>query len=766
MEEAGLECDVCGGTNFHKESGHFYCNECQTQSQQVQEHVFEHTGYSVTAAKKIQKTRDEKQDQQLTSWECYNIVLKGLTNELLALGADPQLKSVVRLLWMKYLHQCEVFDVKSNKLPKVSVLGSQKDIAILYNRKKRKRSRSRPSSTTGSISERRVRAAKKRALLKSEYEQLSQSQSLTQDSTLMNSLSDLASGSEKSDNEEIQYNKSSIKELNRLMSKRHRKEHQLDIDGDLECHKIDFKSCSSRFRTSPVKLSAHTLYNILYIGLLIVQDSVQLGDLLRFIREGHVSFECFRHFFDENTPEKAINLPHKNQKLLSNGSFRKRTAELVRFLGVYKYISTPDLRMLCSRYCTELNLPEAVFECAEKLIATTAPEMAYTERSKAVPNYEGRAMSFLLVALKLLFGLDGVTEQHLSEYADILTNSNVGSRMFNLEKWLQFIADRTALVKKYHMPTALREDGKCDSDLYLRYLRIQGVKYSGSHRKIHREVQDYLQVLEKVLEDEDDDEEEGVKFEPSLTPFLTYSAQLKLNLELPSLDETFLHDSLDFLLRPNKYLKLLGTRQIRNGGANEDFHIEEPMYLYNASIYLGKKNKQPVPVKIVDEQEDDGSVRRYLESQRKVTLKTTDVKVFLYNWHQSQQKQFEKNRILLRRTSEKVQIPSNAKPHGKYPEHFHPFERYWMNVPINPVAYYLTKQDIKGIVDKFPNSLQLIFKESCRIIEQDINELFAEFSRTELYMAYCVDFSSGKKTNENKPLIELKDAVRACRRNW
>lgn len=581
----------------------------------------------------------------------------------------------------------------------------------------------------------------------------------------MNSLSDLKSGSEKSDNDEIQYNKPSIKELQRFMSKRHRKEHQLDLSGDLDCHKIDFKSCSSRFRSSPGKLSAHTLYNILYIGLLIVQDSIQLGDLLRFIREGHVSFECFRHFFDENLPEKAINLPHKNQKLLSNSLFRKRTAELARFLRVCKYISPPDLNMLCSRYCTELNLPVAIFGCTEKLIAITAPKMTLTERSKAIPNYEGRAMSILLVTLKLLFGLDGVTEQRLSEYADILTSSNVGSRMFSLVKWQQFIADRAALVKKYHMPTALREDGKCDSDLYLNYLRIQGVKYSGSHRKIHREVQDYLQILEKVLADQED-YGEGVKFQPSLTPFLTYSTQLNLNLELPSLNDNFLYDSLDFLLRPCKYLKWLGTRQIRNGGANEDIRIEELMYLYNASIYLGKKNKQLVPVKIADEEEDDDSVKKYLESQRKVTLKTTDVKVFLSNWHQSQQNQFKRNRILLQRASETVQIPSNAQPHGKYPEHFQPFERYWMNVPINPVAYYLSKQDINGIFDKFPNSLKLVFKESCRIIEQDINELFAEFSLTELYMAYCADFCSGRKTEENKPLIELQEAVRACRRNW
>lgn len=55
-ENPALECEVCGGTDFHKESGHFYCNECQTQSQQVQEHVFEIDDGSAkkTGTKKIQ----------------------------------------------------------------------------------------------------------------------------------------------------------------------------------------------------------------------------------------------------------------------------------------------------------------------------------------------------------------------------------------------------------------------------------------------------------------------------------------------------------------------------------------------------------------------------------------------------------------------------------------------------------------------------------------------------------------------------------------
>lgn len=161
LNDPTAECEVCGGNDFYKEAGHFYCNECQTQSQQIQEQVFEQEEAVINKklTRKIQKDKKQKTEDHLTSWECFNVILKGLTEELIKLGAKPELKAVVRCLWMKYLEKCEVFDVKSNKPPKVSVLGSKKDIEILYNVQKRKRRRASSTSTTLSV--RRQRSKKK-----------------------------------------------------------------------------------------------------------------------------------------------------------------------------------------------------------------------------------------------------------------------------------------------------------------------------------------------------------------------------------------------------------------------------------------------------------------------------------------------------------------------------------------------------------------------------------------------------------------------------
>lgn len=35
-----------------------------------------------------------------------------------------------------------------------------------------------------------------------------------------------------------------------------------------------------------------------------------------------------------------------------------------------------------------------------------------------IPNYEGRAMAFIIVIMKILFGLDGITEFEISRVAE------------------------------------------------------------------------------------------------------------------------------------------------------------------------------------------------------------------------------------------------------------------------------------------------------------------------------------------------------------
>lgn len=114
-----MECVTCGGTEFITESGFYYCVDCQTQSQEVREHAFQQEVTNVKSGRKIKTVKAaDKPDNKVTSWECYNIIMCGLTQELVKLGAKPNFKKIVRTLWMRYLEKLEVLNFEKDARPK------------------------------------------------------------------------------------------------------------------------------------------------------------------------------------------------------------------------------------------------------------------------------------------------------------------------------------------------------------------------------------------------------------------------------------------------------------------------------------------------------------------------------------------------------------------------------------------------------------------------------------------------------------------------
>lgn len=76
----------------------------------------ENKDYEITTSTQLEKSK------KLLSWECFNLILLGLTNEMIELGAKPNLKVVVLQLWVLYLQHIEAaFTSKTfKKLPKLN----------------------------------------------------------------------------------------------------------------------------------------------------------------------------------------------------------------------------------------------------------------------------------------------------------------------------------------------------------------------------------------------------------------------------------------------------------------------------------------------------------------------------------------------------------------------------------------------------------------------------------------------------------------------
>ncbi|XP_061388116.1 TATA box-binding protein-associated factor RNA polymerase I subunit B, partial [Musca vetustissima] len=148
-------CTVCGENDFEQREGFYYCRECGTKQEQVRQVEVENeddnfnetTTTKHTKTLKINVVKAEK--PQLTSWECYNYILRGYVEELLSYGAKEELKLMALQVWAAYLRRMEVafFNKKQAELPRLGVRYLANDAETIYNHTKQKRKKRGRSST-------------------------------------------------------------------------------------------------------------------------------------------------------------------------------------------------------------------------------------------------------------------------------------------------------------------------------------------------------------------------------------------------------------------------------------------------------------------------------------------------------------------------------------------------------------------------------------------------------------------------------------------
>ncbi|XP_046416794.1 TATA box-binding protein-associated factor RNA polymerase I subunit B isoform X1 [Neodiprion fabricii] len=422
-------CKVCRGTVFYKEAGFYFCSECQTQNEERREAILEQRfeGIRVTQ-RKIANDNSEKTDQsaQWSTWELYNFVLIGLTDELIELGASSDIKLTVLQLWAFYLGKVEVaFTSKiCRKVPKLARRYHKRDADIIYGKlKSRKRKRSRASSASSIISSQlsegssnRELSKHKRLLYKAEYERLVSSQTGSESDALSlvsQSLASIRSGGSQSSVsvEKLKYSKHAkseakrVKQLSKKLPRAQRVKYQ-------QTH------VTTKYRTGPYVITPMKIWAILYLALRIHDQSIHLADMLRYSREGHLSYYRLDHLLPAEIAltESDVKFLTQSNEITHKG-MRRTCAEMAKFLFVSE-MSCPDFPPLIQRYCTDLNLPKGILIYTKRLVALSAPTMVFTHSDSLIPNYEGRAMAFIIVVLKILLGMDGITEYEISRIAE------------------------------------------------------------------------------------------------------------------------------------------------------------------------------------------------------------------------------------------------------------------------------------------------------------------------------------------------------------
>ncbi|XP_058793595.1 TATA box-binding protein-associated factor RNA polymerase I subunit B [Phymastichus coffea] len=549
-------CVVCGGNNFFKEDGYFFCSKCQTQNEEIREEIHD-TKYDPTTRLRKTRVKNKKLNDNndvigWTSWELYNLVLIGLINELIEIGADPKIKLTVLQLWTYYLSKLEVsFTSKTKKcIPRMARRFHKKDADIIYGKiqqrkRKRKQNKSNTSASSmnsifksdGSTSVRELNKNKK-LLAAAEYDNYVQSQASSDNdgmSSLNQSLMSLKSSISQSSSTAIRIKytkkaKSEAKKIKVLSMKLPRQK------------RMEYRRThvTTQYAIGPDIITPMKLWSMIYLALRINCQEIHLADMLRFSKEGHLSYYKLDHLLP---PEVAltktdVHLLTQNSDITHKG-MRRTIASLAKFLNV-KEFPTPNLLGLIERYCEDLTLPKGIMLYVTRVFLSSPSQMRFTHKSSLFPNYEGRAMAYIIVVLKVLFGLDDITEKEISHVTDKINRvanekEILTSRLFSFCEWQNYIECRKTVLVNLHYPSKIKYDPERvgTSHLYLRFMGLMKSKRDAEPPEIlnfkhvlpQSLVDAFYQSMDK-LNDTTIPLREMEVFAPSFTPLRSYIAQL------------------------------------------------------------------------------------------------------------------------------------------------------------------------------------------------------------------------------------------------
>ncbi|XP_033308261.1 TATA box-binding protein-associated factor RNA polymerase I subunit B isoform X2 [Bombus bifarius] len=525
------KCKICGSKDFYKEAGYFFCQTCQTQNEDIREEVLE---LRIDSTTRLRKTRIRQLKSDIsgnevgwTSWELYNFVLIGLTNELIELGVPSDIKLTVLQLWATYLGKLEVAFISTRRksMPKLARRYKKRDADIIYGKvqsektsRKRKRYRSNTNTSVSGTSitglsegsSMRELNRNKRLLIAADYDRYLQSQNssegdgLSMFSQSQSTYSRQSSSVKSSENEgKVQFSshaKEEARKIKRLSKNIPR----------FERVQYRAKHISTQYKMGPNIITPMRLWAIIYLALRIHNQPIQLGDMLRYGREGHLSYYKLDHLLP---PE--LNL----------------TAKERGFLTQNVEITHKGMRQIIAR---------GIQLYTERLIALSPPKMIFDAKKSCIPNYEGRAMAFIIVVLKILLALDGVTEYRISRIAEKINSTAIergllDNKLFSFQEWQKYIECRRTILMHAHYPTKMKYCPDADGidDLYLKFLEFMSSKSNKNEREIknskHYLPEEIISAMGKHISNLNinDSSPKAIDiFPPSLTPLHSYLQHL------------------------------------------------------------------------------------------------------------------------------------------------------------------------------------------------------------------------------------------------
>ncbi|XP_053619857.1 uncharacterized protein TAF1B [Plodia interpunctella] len=322
---------------------------------------------------------------------------------------------------------------------------------------------------------------------------------------------------------------------------------------------------SVRLHVDIRKVTVNLLITILYLALNFDRSEILVSDLVRFIREGRLSYKNSLKYVPEEIDVTKFDLK-KSIMPMKMANVEYINVQAMSFLKIMNLGCpiVPNLRKIVERYVKELCLPDCFKDLVFSLMNLVPCDyleidIFIMKTINAVPFYGARVMAYILVALKMCFGLDDEYETKLSDAVDSVNKENChmkchklgvfstsSDRLFCFREWVQFLLLRKLVLSKSYVPLSLLY--RMDVDDYV-YMEQSDVK---SPYKEQPSVTDdiTMSLLEKIKTDTVKEVIPKKAFFPSLTPFTDYTDVVLKNCHDPEirliLSEDFTQYSLKY----------------------------------------------------------------------------------------------------------------------------------------------------------------------------------------------------------------------------
>lgn len=465
-------CGNCGGEEFELNDGLYYCTECHVQSQDLREVVLDDEdegGQHTSAANKIRQRISHRRSQKMPTdadvwslYELYNIIIKRQVDALISLGANPMLKNAVFHLWSSYLKKSNVAFLNlstESRIPRfhfplgycrrreaeialnVSALSSRRksDKQVEYFEKKRKKGVNLMYKKYGYMRKGKKKKRQKKS-----------------DATSSDVMEDHAN-SACSDSDFGYLSESSIASTMSVASSSRTDHVILKKTRVSTCLSAIGKSFQEKGKNAMSYSAQHNVWHMklsrtlsfLYLGLLLINDHILLYDIIRWVRSGKIPLYRISHLFPDNVHfknyEKSLFTMKTSITAISVKTDCDKLAKKLHVKGVVGRHS----QLICARLVRDLNLPNEI--CALANVLISYQEMAKKENKKktkqSIPFYEAHAMAVLIICLKMMFGLDGITELNLSKFAKHLNGEFNDCESFVWSDWVKFTKLRQTIAK-------------------------------------------------------------------------------------------------------------------------------------------------------------------------------------------------------------------------------------------------------------------------------------------------------------------------------